>query len=334
MYPPWLAKPYLQLSQSLEHGSQAMLLTGMRGVGKRMLAEHVARSRLCAAPIEGNPCGTCDTCGLVAAGNHPDFIVLEPSQEDEPEGEGAAKKAKVNQHIVIEQVRALLDGLGLASHGHQGRVIIVDPADRLNVSAANALLKTLEEPLPKTIFLLITSREERLPITVRSRCTRIPFARPDHRESLRWLTEQKIEGAETLLRLAGGAPIQALVLGHSGWVERAHGLVNALPFQGQKVTEWDTTSAGLDELCHLLQMLCVDLQRTRLGGATIYFEPNAAVIGEAARGISLDTLADFWKSVGKIRAVVHHPLNGALVRDQLLLALDRMLHPSTGTQVT
>ena len=331
MLPDWLNTPFESLRQDLASGSHALLLAGMAGIGKRVLAEHVARAHLCSSPSPTGACGACGNCQLLQAGTHPDLIFLEPTEDDATTGEGdtASKKGKARPHIVIDQIRSVLDRLELSAHADRGRVIIIDPADRLNASAANALLKTLEEPPAKTVFMLITAHEERLPVTVRSRCRRVPLSRPPHAAALQWLAAQEIGRAEELLRLAGGAPMQAILFEGSHLPDRWARLVARLGPHPSPLPDWDTTPADLAELCQLLQMLCVDLLRARSGGGTIYSGPNAAVIEQSARQLSQDALSDFWRALGKMKALVHHPLNGALVRDQLLLAFDRMLNQTT-----
>lgn len=329
MLPDWLRDTFISLQRSLESGSHALLLTGMTGIGKRALADHLARSRLCDTPSEQGACGVCTSCQWLAARTHPDLILLEPTQEelesDAEEVASPAKKGKVRQYIVIEQIRDLLSQLELTSHAGKGRVIIVDPAERLNSNAANALLKTLEEPPPRTVFMLISAHEERLPITLRSRCRRVPFVRPSRAVALGWLHAMGIEKADGLLRLAGGAPARVPQIKEGGMAERWGRLVESLTPQAKRSIEWDTTPNGLAELCLLLQMLCIDLHRIRIGATAMYSEPNDAVIEKAARQLAPDAISEFWRALGKIRAVVQHPLNGALLRDQLLLAFDQML---------
>ncbi len=310
-------------------GSHALLVTGAGGIGKRVLAEQLAGHRLCEAPSGEGSCGQCSGCHLLAAGTHPDRFVLEPAQEDvvpsESEATSSQKKAKASQFITVDQVRSLLGHLELASHSGRGRVIIADPADRLNAAAANALLKTLEDPPSQTIFLLVTSQEERLPITVRSRCRRVPVGRPSREVSLAWLETQGVDNPEVLLRLAGGAPLKARTMGESGISQRWDRLMRWLTPGAPRDIDWDTTTNGLAELCYLLQVLCMDLSRLCAGAAGIYSNANDSALGQAASELRPEAISDFWVALGKTKASVQHPLNGALVRDELLLALDRLL---------
>ncbi|MFN0316873.1 MAG: DNA polymerase III subunit delta' [Burkholderiales bacterium] len=309
-------------------GSRALLLTGARGIGKRVLAEQFAAWRLCESPVEGGPCDKCRACHLIAAGNHPDLIVLEPSREEPiPQGGEATtqKKAKVSQFITVDQVRALLERMELVSHGEKGRVVIADPADQLNAAAANALLKTLEDPPSLTTFLLITAQEERLPVTLRSRCRRVPVRCPSQNVSLAWLKTEGVDNAQALLRLAGGAPLKARAMGESGVWQRWDRLMRGLTTpEGVQDSEWDTTAQGLAELCHLLQMLCIDLNRMREGARAVYAPEEGSPLRQAAMQLRPETISDFWMELNKSKALIQHPLNGALVRDELLLSLGRL----------
>ena len=328
---PWIKSELHGLMSSVSAGSHALLVTGVQGIGKRALAEQFAALRLCEGPSEKGPCGQCRGCHLMSAGTHPDVIILEPSREDiapqEDETSGQ-KKGKVSQFITVDQVRALLGCLELASHSGRGRVVIADPADQLNAAAANALLKTLEDPPSETIFLLITSQEKRLAITVRSRCRRVPVGCPAWDVSLAWLKTQDVDNPESLLRLAGGAPLRALAMGKSGITQHWHRLVQWLTPGAVRDLDWDTTTTGLAQLCHLLQVLCVDLSRLRTGEDGMYSGADDSALRQAALRLRPEAISDFWIGLNKTKALIQHPLNGALVRDELLLTLDRLIAQS------
>jgi DNA polymerase-3 subunit delta' len=152
----------------------SLLLSGPRGLGKFDLARAFAASLLCENPLQnGNACGSCLACNWLSQGNHPDFRLLQPDALAESEGEeGTEVKEsgkKASQQITIDQVRGLDDFLHVGTHRHGLRVVIVCPAEAMNRSTANALLKTLEEPAAGTLFLLVSNEPERLLPTIRSR---------------------------------------------------------------------------------------------------------------------------------------------------------------------
>lgn len=177
---------------------QAVLFAGTKGIGKCRLATRFAHALLCPqTDANGLPCGTCQSCQLVAAQTHPDFIRLNP---EEP--------GKV---IKIDQIRHILSVLSLKPQYDANRVVIVEPADQLNISSVNAFLKFLEEPSERTVLLLITDKPGRLPATLVSRCQKVNFSKPDTERVKRWLSDQGIEkNSALLLGLTEGSPLLAL----------------------------------------------------------------------------------------------------------------------------
>lgn len=187
----------------------ALLLCGPAGTGIDHFARCLTARLLCEAPPpEAASCGTCRACTLTSAGSHPDFRALEPDPE-----------LKSGQ-ISVEQVRELVQFIHLSSQFARPRVALIDPADALNRAAANALLKTLEEPPPSAVLLLVTQRPGSLPVTIRSRCQRIVMHSAYDEATLRWL-ERRIGSADPgaaaeLLGHARGAPLAAAALAEDG----------------------------------------------------------------------------------------------------------------------
>lgn len=178
---PWLETHWQQLSnyQKTNHIPQALLISGARGIGKSLLATEFALSLLCAQPNdEGKHCGICRYCRLAEAGNHPDYFAIAPEDD---------KKS-----ISVNQIRNVVSDTCLKPQFERSRVIIINPADLLTLSAANAFLKCLEEPGERTVFILITSRLNKLPITIASRCQKITLNMPNRDEIGQWLTKQGI----------------------------------------------------------------------------------------------------------------------------------------------
>lgn len=329
----WTDAAFREAGRSLSAGAHALLLSGPAGLGKRLLAEHLAAWRLCETPEPAGACGRCHSCHLLLAGHHPDRVVLEPRSEagtgEGAEGEGgdppAKSRAKPSRYIVVDQVRELLAQLELVPHGQSGRVILIDPAEQMNAAAANALLKTLEEPAPRTIFILVTRAEERLPATVRSRCRRLPLGLPAADEALAWLRSEGVVEPEQALRLAGGAPLRARTLANTDIMDRWNALKKNPSVDTLRTLEWDTTPEGLSMLCDLLQRLCVDLLRMAVGARPAYAGDDAGPFATLARRLPAPATADFCRDLTRIRARIRHPLNGSLVRDQMLLGYERLL---------
>lgn len=189
----------------------AWLFSGPEGVGKQALALEFAAALNCQAASAEGPCGECQSCRATRAGNHPDVEVIAPGGIcDEPEHRDHSD----SRDLRICQVRRLEKLLSLSSYTGGTRVAIVDGADTLHVEAANAFLKTLEEPPAGGVIILLAEREERLPDTVLSRCQRLPFRPVDRETILETLVEQ---GAEPEQAIA----ITAAARGRLGWAQRA-----------------------------------------------------------------------------------------------------------------
>jgi DNA polymerase-3 subunit delta' len=198
---PWQQQEWQQLSQQIAAKKlpHAIMFTGPKGIGKRHLAESLAQLLLCITPIEGTPCGKCRSCMLNKVGNHPDFIVLEPEEG--------------SKGIKVDQVRALIDDLGKTAQQGGYKVVILEPAEGMNANAANALLKSLEEPAANTLLILVCHAASAVLPTIRSRCQMRMLPMPTTEQVIHWL-KPLMAGSnipiEKLIDAASGAPLTAL----------------------------------------------------------------------------------------------------------------------------
>lgn len=192
-YPIWQS---LMQCKNVDRLPHALLLLGIPGVGKAEFARAFSQAILCSAPLaQAQACGQCRPCRLLAGNSHPDLMWIMPE-----EGSRVIKIDQIREVVHFINSTPLLGGY---------RVVILNPASAMNTYAANALLKTLEEPTPNVVFLLLHDQKSRLPATIMSRCQRVLFPVPTREVALNWLGSE-ISGEE--LDLADGAPLQAKLL--------------------------------------------------------------------------------------------------------------------------
>ena len=225
---PWQEAAYSRALQAHLSGrlGHAQLLTGPESLGKLELAVMLAKRLLCReAGSELPACGRCLSCQRFEQGSHGDFrrIGIELNE----------KTGKLKTAIGVEQIRDMAEWLALTAQLDGARVVIIETAHRLNVQAANALLKTLEEPMPGRYLVLVTDQAKALPVTIRSRCQRLELPMPSVEQARLWLGQQGVPGeaAERLLPIAGGNPGLALDwYGRGGMAlyEAVHGDLAAL----------------------------------------------------------------------------------------------------------
>jgi len=210
---PWQQLLWQRLAGRSRH-AHAYLLHGPAGIGKRALAEHLANRLLCQAPNGLEPCGQCKSCRLLQAGSHPDHFLLEPEEADKA--------------IRVDQVRELVDFVVQTAQLGGRKVVLLEPAEAMNLNAANALLKSLEEPSGDCVLLLISHQPSRLLPTIRSRCVQQACPLPGAADSLVWLRGALPDLAEEelheLLALAAGSPLSARRL-HGEGVREQRALV-------------------------------------------------------------------------------------------------------------
>lgn len=260
---PWQRATWQDLQKRIREGNlpHALLFVGGRGYGKGDFAQQLANSLLCDSPDgEGIACGKCQACGLLAAGTHPDLRIVEPAEE--------------GKAILIDSIRSVGEFLTLKGQYGLRQVVIINPAEAMNRIAANSLLKTLEEPTPDALIILVSSKPSLLLPTIRSRCQQVVFPRPDQEAGIRWLQKQigaDVDG-ETLLALGDGAPLEALNLYESGgldarntlarqWVSVADGSGDPL----RCAANW--AELGLPRALSWLSSWTMDLIRLKSGAA-------------------------------------------------------------------
>ncbi len=295
----------------------ALLIHGMRGVGKLALAERIAQLLLCESASEAaRPCGACPGCRWFLGGNHPDFRRLEPESLAQPSGEptdeeqisATGRRAKPSIEIKIDQVRELADFLNVGSHRGRLRVALIHPAEHMNPQAANALLKALEEPPPGVVFLLVSHRPAGLLPTIRSRCVALPVPLPPREAALQWLAEQGVKDAGRWLAYAGGAPLRAQEYAADAdaleRMIRAPGLVE--------------DRENLERLAEVLQKIALDRSLAAFG-----LQPKYGTTGGSEKAGSGRAWLAYARQMGQDRVLCRHPVNPKLFSADLLARIPK-----------
>lgn len=309
--------------------SPALLLTGPDGVGKGEFARTLAKALLCHQPTEPREaCGACQSCRLFESGNHPDLHLLEPvagDEEDATSGDTPVARAKAgppSRWIKVNAVRAMADAIHFSAHLGGRKLVLVRPADRLHPTAANALLKTLEEPPPGTHFLLVTGCAARLPATVRSRCVRVLFSVPEPSRASAWLRAQGAERPELALAQSGFAPLTAMLLDTPEYWAARSALIDEVLGRHDLDPVGAVDRLGAEQLPLVvgsLQRWCYDLVALKAYGTVRYNPDCAQILHRLAERTSAAALLRFSRELLEVARWIEHPLNARMVAERCLL---------------
>lgn len=256
---PWQKGHWQQLQLVIRNNRfpHALLLSGPYGIGLDQFSHCLSAGLLCRNPTESiNFCGQCKSCHLHKSGNHPDVYLLRPEED--------------SRQIKVEQIRELIGFINLKSQYEGYKIVIINPADAMNRSAANTLLKTLEEPPALSLLMLITHRPNLLPVTIRSRCQHISLKPVFNEDALNWLKDQHAdpEQVKQLLTMAGGAPLAALELIDNNSIGKQKMILDDLELLQKKQNDpikvadkWN--QSGADQILRWLLLLISDMVRIK-----------------------------------------------------------------------
>ncbi len=318
-YYPWQLSAAQQWLSQTDRFAHAWLIHGLAGIGKIQFAKAGAAALLCERPHQGVACGQCTSCDWVRAGSHPDLRWLRPESYQVLEDPDSLSTKTPSKHIRVEQLRALSDWFHTTTHRGGFRVMVLYPAESLNPISANALLKILEEPLEKTVFLLVTNNYQALLPTILSRCRRLNLALPRPEQSLQWLQDQQVEQANAWLAAAGGAPVAALTASlqqdqpYPLWLAQlTERLVQGQPkailaladqLEAQPTAVWLET----------LQRFYLDMQFCALDQAPRYYPGLQKAYQQLAARLAPAVLQQQWKWLAMQKKQAEHPLNVKLL---------------------
>lgn len=328
---PWLQAPLATLLASSR--GHALLVHGAPGAGTLAFVLTLAQTWLCEGRgPDPRPCGRCGSCHLVQNHLHPDlFVVLPetlrrahrwPLATDKSESDD---KRKPSRQVRIDDVRGLIDWSTRTSARGQGKVGVVHPAEAMNIAAASALLKTLEEPPVGTRLLLTCADPALLLPTVVSRCQRLRLAEPPSVDASTWLRQQGVDRPDVLLAASSGRPLDALALARSGIDAETWCALPAALAGGQAgiFSGWP-----VPRVVDALQKVCHDALAQVVGGPGRFFD--GALLGTADVGalaaegtgrggrLSVGALLEWQRQLGRVARHAEHPWNEALLFDALV----------------
>jgi DNA polymerase III subunit delta' len=330
---PWHQPQWRELLQRKAALPHALLFRGREGIGKLDFVRKFAQSLACESPAaDGAACSVCQSCRWFAASGHPDYRELQPevlrATESQPgdfnsieSDQPSAGKRKPSKEIRVEEVRDLQDFINLSAHRRGGKSIVFCPAETLNPNAANALLKNLEEPPPRTCFMLVSHRPSYLPATIISRCQQIVLPTPQVATAEQWLREQGVVNPALSLAQTGNAPLAALALDDGEfWAQRkallgslAAPKLNALAL-AEQVREFP-----VDRLLGWLQRWTYDLLSAKSVGRVRYNPDFETALSGIAGRLRAADIARCHRQLVRRQRSVNHPLNARLFIEQLLL---------------
>jgi len=304
-----------------------MLFEGPQGLGKSTTATWVAMLANCADEDEAvRPCGQCWSCRQIPKGQHPDIIRI---------GLDPAKTAPI---ISVSQARSLISQLMVKPFHAKHRFVIIDPADAMTPEAANALLKTFEDPPSHTHFILVTSAPVSLLLTVRSRSQRVRFAPVAQSDLANWLKEKGVDDADEVARLAEGRPGHALEMNLDGvddWRTARDGLLDALSLDAagrfryaEKLCKGDRSKwlARVEQALDAVSALLRDALAHHGNSSVVYNDDRLEVVEDWSQRLGANGIGQMSIAVSEARERLQRFVNGRLVLDALL---GRLVHALT-----
>ncbi|MDF1796330.1 MAG: DNA polymerase III subunit delta' [Coxiellaceae bacterium] len=314
---PWQQRQWQQLQQANQQRRlhHALLLSSPQGMGKLDFARELAMLRLCESPNE-QYCDQCRSCTLLRAGSHPDYFECQPEE-----------KSRV---IKVDQIRQLIEKLSNTSQRSNGQVVVIHPAEAMNTAAANALLKTLEEPSGEVLLILVAHSRLTIPATIISRCQAVSFVVDDEQQAMQWLAEQTDKSTELELawRLSSGAPLLALEYLNSDRIDWRNQVLDhmGLVYQSQRDPIADV--AGLCKLdmvvlLNLMTSIVNDVVALIQGVTTEYLvhQDQMAKLSYLAKRLPLVNLLSFQQELSQRQRlwVSSQSINPQLLLEYLLL---------------
>ena len=343
---PWQDEVWQVLTRNKVSMGHALLLKGKKGIGKLGFARSLAKFLLCEdLSSESQVCGNCPSCRWFEQDGHPDLYLIEPEALSELSGEIKGKtasdnkdklsstklKKKLSKQISVAQIRSLSDVINMSSHRSGYKIVLVHPAEAMNVAAANALLKNLEEPPPQTLFFLVTHRPHDLLPTIRSRCRQVAMPVPSFSLAIKWLEQQGIKDAQGSLAAVGYAPLAALEYNDSEYYLGYESFINNISmlksFNPLLLAE-ELQKSDLPTTVNWLQKWCYDLMSFRTTGKIRYHLSMQTRIAELVLKIDPLQLSGYLRNLIDMQRLAHHTLNPRLFLEEVLISYAMLMAPA------
>ena len=316
---PWQQPQWQQLNKAIEDNRlpHALLLSGQRGNGKNDFALMLSKRLLCQSPQNEMPCDQCQSCRLFNASTHPDFQLITPEEE--------------GKAIKVDQIREMVDKNTLTSNMSGMKIHLILNAGQMNISASNSVLKTLEEPSPESLIILVTSSPEKLTATIKSRCQNIHLPVPDNQAARDWLSAQQIHSdPDLLLSLSLSAPLDALKLDDEELLTHRKNFFNDLGFvvfskkdPVNVASIWQDNSPS--QLIGWMTGWVVDMIRLKFSQSNNYIANNDLLKGlqKISEAFSINQLLEIYSKLLESKRLLDTQANRLLLLEGLLLRWTR-----------
>ncbi len=313
---PWQQPVWDTLTQRFPNLGHGLLFYGKKGSGKTEFAEQFLAWVLCLNKQQNSPCGECTSCMWLKSDTHPNFVHITTDEENK----------KQNAKIKIEKIRELLPFVQQTVEGW--RVILIEPAEALNVASSNALLKTLEEPGERTVIILLADHYLKLPATIRSRLQHFALDRVSPAQTLHYLQQhlpaESVDQSQLLMNLSNQMPLAAVELAKSAWLNRRaefvqdwQKLVMQKNMPMQYATKWNK-ELNFQDFIQMFEYLLADIVAIKLEQSHKNIDIDFKILVEQ---YNLESLFEIYQELQKSKMQVEQNVQTNLIVDQLFIEM-------------
>lgn len=313
---PWQLNVWSTLTQRYPQVGHGLLFYGKKGCGKEAFTQQFVTWLLCLDKQPNQPCGQCSSCLWLKSDTHPNYVYVTTDEDNK----------KQNAKIKIEKIRELQPFVQQTVDGW--RVIVIEPAEALNIASSNALLKTLEEPGERVVIILLADHYLKLPATIRSRLQHYALDRLTDDQANAYLNEHLNAEQQTLssllLNLSNGMPLAAIELASSEWltlrsefINDWYHLVSQKNMPMQYASKWNK-QLNFSELIFMFEYLLADLVAYKMEQNVKNSDLDFSLLAEQYQ---LEQLFDIYNDVHQAKQMVEQNVQSNLIVDQLFIKL-------------